>query len=782
MDLAESKEISVKTEPSETINGCTEEADSQDQVEDTLRDTSSVMPGPLRYVSRRGRPPGGGYSMKSQGHYVSFSSTSLPASDSLGRQTLNGSSPGLIQQDMLKAGTGTSTDNSDVRRYGFPGLDVDRNSYRCDGCDVVFSSRDTYAMHMLLRAKNESCVALPTSAISSNPENPTPREKFERELRQQAMLTALRSQVATMTKAASATMPRSGVHAASLRSVLRSVGPGSENSGLAGGGCVTDFNNYFSVDAYGLYLDPRRYRRILEEFGFRATCTGSMETMMEQLSCKECGEIFTSKDALAMHVMFHTRDEEKEPATCVTWADMRTRSDQKETNHWISSASSTISCPEAREAGRTELNPPSKGETNKSEVRELTAERVAELKRMAIESSLRSPLKKTPSSREPTRSKSVSQVTSARSSAQARPLSADDARRFNTPESSYASGAGSSMVFRYNNCQDQSEARVQHKRPHSALEDDVCVPEAKQPFLGPFKSEKSRYDRTLYNIFCRSNKPMYSPGGSKAEKPDTDFSSAPDAGPENHCNKLDQDGSGCTSATDKDEQATDYSKSRSIPCLDAIMSQNAVLVPLELSTNRDDSDEVTEDRNVHTENNSRPQASALDFSIGHRDSRDVLSRDVLSRDSWCTPHSNSRDDQQHARLSFLSSDASQKTGRNEDGRNFFPGHEKRNSAPFDQKESRRQWGDNRLSSMSRQAVSTDNTHKENEDAPRNWLDDSAARVGEARYCPHCEILFLDATLFHLHMGLHNVNNPWQCNTCGLVCSGRLDFSTHVLHY
>ncbi|XP_041365460.1 uncharacterized protein LOC121380624 [Gigantopelta aegis] len=50
------------------------------------------------------------------------------------------------------------------------------------------------------------------------------------------------------------------------------------------------------------------------------------------------------------------------------------------------------------------------------------------------------------------------------------------------------------------------------------------------------------------------------------------------------------------------------------------------------------------------------------------------------------------------------------------------------------------------------------------------------------YCKYCEIVYLDRTLFQLHMGLHNVNNPWQCNACGKVCGNRLDFSSHVLHY
>ncbi|ESO91771.1 hypothetical protein LOTGIDRAFT_121808 [Lottia gigantea] len=50
------------------------------------------------------------------------------------------------------------------------------------------------------------------------------------------------------------------------------------------------------------------------------------------------------------------------------------------------------------------------------------------------------------------------------------------------------------------------------------------------------------------------------------------------------------------------------------------------------------------------------------------------------------------------------------------------------------------------------------------------------------YCQYCEIIYLDRTIYQLHMGLHNVNNPWQCNACGKVCENRLEFSSHVLHY
>ena len=58
----------------------------------------------------------------------------------------------------------------------------------------------------------------------------------------------------------------------------------------------------------------------------------------------------------------------------------------------------------------------------------------------------------------------------------------------------------------------------------------------------------------------------------------------------------------------------------------------------------------------------------------------------------------------------------------------------------------------------------------------------ASQGHEVSACIHCELLFGDRTLYQLHMGLHNVNNPWQCNACGYVCSSRLHFATHTLHY
>lgn len=49
------------------------------------------------------------------------------------------------------------------------------------------------------------------------------------------------------------------------------------------------------------------------------------------------------------------------------------------------------------------------------------------------------------------------------------------------------------------------------------------------------------------------------------------------------------------------------------------------------------------------------------------------------------------------------------------------------------------------------------------------------------FCRFCDIIFLNRTTFYLHKGLHNVNNPWQCNMCGQLYNNVHDFSAHIIH-
>ncbi|KAL3842292.1 hypothetical protein ACJMK2_020322 [Sinanodonta woodiana] len=53
--------------------------------------------------------------------------------------------------------------------------------------------------------------------------------------------------------------------------------------------------------------------------------------------------------------------------------------------------------------------------------------------------------------------------------------------------------------------------------------------------------------------------------------------------------------------------------------------------------------------------------------------------------------------------------------------------------------------------------------------------------GQSLMCKHCQIIFLQKAIYYLHMGLHNVNNPWQCNVCGKECIDAIDFTAHVIH-
>ena len=49
-------------------------------------------------------------------------------------------------------------------------------------------------------------------------------------------------------------------------------------------------------------------------------------------------------------------------------------------------------------------------------------------------------------------------------------------------------------------------------------------------------------------------------------------------------------------------------------------------------------------------------------------------------------------------------------------------------------------------------------------------------------CKYCKIIYTDQTMYYLHMGLHNLNNPWQCNLCGKVSRNVHEFTSHVIHY
>lgn len=62
------------------------------------------------------------------------------------------------------------------------------------------------------------------------------------------------------------------------------------------------------------------------------------------------------------------------------------------------------------------------------------------------------------------------------------------------------------------------------------------------------------------------------------------------------------------------------------------------------------------------------------------------------------------------------------------------------------------------------------------------IDYVLSNANKLSMCKYCKIIYTDQTTYYLHMGLHNVNNPWQCNLCGRVCGNVHEFSSHVIHY
>ncbi|WAR03505.1 IKZF5-like protein [Mya arenaria] len=75
-------------------------------------------------------------------------------------------------------------------------------------------------------------------------------------------------------------------------------------------------------------------------------------------------------------------------------------------------------------------------------------------------------------------------------------------------------------------------------------------------------------------------------------------------------------------------------------------------------------------------------------------------------------------------------------------------------------------------------ASTDPKVKKGDDDRRACVQDGAT---DAPMCKYCEILFFNKAIYYLHMGLHNLNNPWQCNVCGNICKDAVDFAAHVIH-
>lgn len=788
-------DISIKTDIDNDTFGGDRKSNGQDfNMSDSSSKSSPTTP--LRYISRRGRPPGGGYSMKSHSPYLTFGSSSLISSADFGRQSgLGQSSSALSPHDLMKTNIGVSLETLDTRGFGL-------HSFRCEGCDVVFSSRDTYAMHMLLRAKNESCVALPTSAISANPENPTPREKFEREMREKAMMAALRNQAALMSKAAAVAAAAVSVAPKNLDglSTVRRTSTSTKDdlSPFGGSDISPSLSNIFGLDAYGLYMDAnqqRQYKRLLSDYGFRSsTPSGSLSSMTEQLSCSVCGELFTTKDALAMHMMFHTREIEKETKPFAS---------RRDATH--SQSQSGCTPPELESTGRNNdrTSPGNRQEKTKNNGdRQLTAERIAELKRMAIESSLRSSMRKQTTkyddSHQNVRSRSVSEdnmiVTS---SAQTRPLSADDAMKISqsVDRSIYNINKASSMWEINNGESDQAPPRAHVRKRNRSVSDYTSSSDSFSLLTGAYSRRKYFcYDDPSLNAFTKDGHLLKSTFKrsdveQNAKVCDNHVSSA--SGPQDS----DETSNGSSTALEfgpKEHPASrkiEHENKTPLPSLENIMSSDTILVPVDNLEEIDGeakfegSREKTNSININSNMKSVSNSKAIDFSVAKRDDRDDEETHIDDIEESCGSYIMRSERHQEQYNSFDPNTQSPRfpydsSSRqiSDSSRQLFVQQHQVELVPDAQTIGRS------TKTSTRSSMRNISHSAPGENAITDTIADASSRVGEARYCPHCEILFLDVTIFHLHMGLHNVNNPWQCNTCGIVCSGRLEFNTHVLHY
>ena len=550
---------------------------------------------------------------------------------------------------------------------------------------------------------------------------------------------------------------------------------------------------------------------------------------MEQLSCSVCGELFSNKDALAMHMMFHTRGEEVDAKANVAWK--------------AAAAAAEASVPGPADRRRVTSSPDSDRSSTRTEPRrrretaeetgdrQLTAERVAELKRMAIESSLRASAQKADKrSRSPgfklsPRPRSVSEDTSVTSTAQIRPLSADDAFKFAGSHYSKRHTFGRSAAsdidgmyfldrsYRKRHASSSGEERAYERLPNS---EDVEIRK-----MARYDKDFSRYDKSPVADVVEN--------GISTKVCDNHVSSA--SGPRDS-DETSEGYSPSVDNTEAESRSKEKSRSNGSPYLEAIMANEAELVPVAnedamLETNLTTNLPLREATTVNSDLNYRSRRSLSKsqnpFSFGTRE-RAQLQISVANGDGlypkndYTDSYDSRRKAYSHynqARNSNLPTDLSIHFG----DRKFSPSSPSSlsytttvttttvtpgNSPPV--LTSSHVNGDVNLVE-SRDMVSRGELGRGEdasdgevghvmearsgelrEEETRGSGDVRGAECrdarggGEARYCPHCEILYLDVTLFHLHMGLHNVNNPWQCNSCGLVCGGRLEFNTHVLHY
>ena len=62
----------------------------------------------------------------------------------------------------------------------------------------------------------------------------------------------------------------------------------------------------------------------------------------------------------------------------------------------------------------------------------------------------------------------------------------------------------------------------------------------------------------------------------------------------------------------------------------------------------------------------------------------------------------------------------------------------------------------------------------------NKSNEVVGKAAKVRECTNCGISFDDDVMFSIHMGMHNLTDPFVCNLCGHPCGNRYAFYTHIM--
>ena len=621
-------------------------------------------------------------------------------------------------------------------------------TFTCEDCDTRFSSRDTYAMHMLIRAKNESCfpgrpvlppqVAPPLSSSSSSTTTPTADTTTP-------ML--INNKYSAENNNSSNNLPPSSPSASSAGpSLLLATAtpsdlkhePGSKNEadrrcnggrgesrghGLAGGDNTTpvpphhQYHQFFR--SLGLELDysaswwskymPWMMTGVgmgMGVVGGGNAGGGEREAPSMPLVCYLCGELFSNRDSLAMHVLFHTRDLPSSDSSIAT------------SSSWGKPLPSLASLP-----GQLTPSPSSSSALlGQAAMRQLQQQRVHYHHNTAT-----------------TNNSNASNY---------------EQRRFSPTEAAVASAAAAAM------------AAVGASTPGSGAVQGVNPPN--------LSSDKADMTTPVKGGASRDWQPPTSPrGGAKSH----DWIQAGRSQGGGHFNlTLPQRGSSAplTAPTTPTSPLPSGSESQNprnaLVRARPLSADHVVLRPLAKNAG--------EDAKLSATDLNRPSAWGPDVHSSK------------SEEGW---HGGA--DSQLQQTSAFNVYRLQRIKKLRLAKTVYrrPGARGRPPMTIYGTTGRRPTGANvptlALTSSPCDSVPTPQSSNPNSSCTFSFSSKVTSMVqaltsqGHAvSACGHCELVFGDRTLYQLHMGLHNVNNPWQCNACGCVCSGRLHFATHTLHY